>query len=110
MIYQIGELARLADATPDTTRYYEKQKMMRHHARTGGASDYIMMKIYSILNLFVMLANQVSHLMQYVSCYLFASNQSVTHAKNQRKLYNYALLRLNIASLSYKRCNVLFNS
>jgi MerR family Zn(II)-responsive transcriptional regulator of zntA len=26
-MYRIGELAKLADVTPDTIRYYEKQQM-----------------------------------------------------------------------------------
>ena len=29
-MYRIGELAKLADVTPDTIRYYEKQQMMDH--------------------------------------------------------------------------------
>lgn len=35
-MYRIGELAKLADVTPDTIRYYEKQQMMEHEVRTGG--------------------------------------------------------------------------
>ncbi|RKQ41395.1 Zn(2+)-responsive transcriptional regulator [Enterobacter sp. R1(2018)] len=35
-MYRIGELARLADVTPDTIRYYEKQQMMAHEVRTEG--------------------------------------------------------------------------
>lgn len=35
-MYRIGELAKLADVTPDTIRYYEKQKMMDHDVRTEG--------------------------------------------------------------------------
>lgn len=35
-MYRIGELARLADVTPDTIRYYEKQQMMEHEIRTEG--------------------------------------------------------------------------
>jgi predicted transcriptional regulator len=27
-MYRIGEIAKLADVTPDTIRYYEKQQMM----------------------------------------------------------------------------------
>lgn len=33
---RIGELAKLADVTPDTIRYYEKQQMMDHEVRTEG--------------------------------------------------------------------------
>lgn len=35
-MYRIGELAKLADVTPDTIRYYEKQQMMDHEIRTEG--------------------------------------------------------------------------
>lgn len=35
-MYRIGELAKLADVTPDTIRYYEKQRMMEHEVRTEG--------------------------------------------------------------------------
>lgn len=36
MMYRIGELAKLADVTPDTIRFYEKQQMMDHEVRTEG--------------------------------------------------------------------------
>ncbi|WP_436877973.1 Zn(2+)-responsive transcriptional regulator [Siccibacter turicensis] len=35
-MYRIGELAKRADVTPDTVRYYEKQQMMAHNGRTEG--------------------------------------------------------------------------
>jgi len=35
-MFRIGELAKLADVTPDTIRYYEKQDMMDHVERTEG--------------------------------------------------------------------------
>jgi len=35
-MYRIGEIAKLADVTPDTIRYYEKQQMMDHKQRTEG--------------------------------------------------------------------------
>ena len=35
-MYRIGELAKLAEVTPDTVRYYEKQQMMDHEVRTQG--------------------------------------------------------------------------
>lgn len=35
-MYRIGEIAKLADVTPDTIRYYEKQQMMDHGGRTEG--------------------------------------------------------------------------
>ncbi|MHA3513469.1 Zn(2+)-responsive transcriptional regulator [Yersinia enterocolitica] len=33
---KIGQIAKLADVTPDTIRYYEKQGMMDHGERTEG--------------------------------------------------------------------------
>lgn len=36
MMFRIGELAKLAEVTPDTIRYYEKQNMMDHKERTEG--------------------------------------------------------------------------
>lgn len=36
MMYRIGELAKLAEVTPDTIRFYEKQQMMDHEVRTEG--------------------------------------------------------------------------
>ncbi|MBU4684664.1 Zn(2+)-responsive transcriptional regulator [Cedecea davisae] len=35
-MFRIGELAKLANVTPDTIRYYEKQNMMDHEVRTEG--------------------------------------------------------------------------
>lgn len=32
-MFKIGQLAKLADVTPDTIRYYEKQGMMDHNVR-----------------------------------------------------------------------------
>ena len=35
-MFKIGQLAKLAEVTPDTIRYYEKQQMMDHEIRTEG--------------------------------------------------------------------------
>ncbi len=35
-MYRIGELAKLANVTPDTILYYEKQQMIDHEVRTEG--------------------------------------------------------------------------
>ena len=35
-MYRIGELAKLANVTPDTIRYYDKQQIMDHEDRTEG--------------------------------------------------------------------------
>ncbi|PKH18751.1 Zn(2+)-responsive transcriptional regulator [Enterobacterales bacterium CwR94] len=35
-MYRIGQLAKLANVTPDTIRYYEKMALMGHEARTEG--------------------------------------------------------------------------
>ena len=36
VMFKIGQLAKLAEVTPDTVRYYEKQGMMDHNVRTEG--------------------------------------------------------------------------
>lgn len=46
-MYKIGQLAKLADVTPDTIRYYEKQQMMAHEFRSQGDSAFIMIAILS---------------------------------------------------------------
>jgi MerR family Zn(II)-responsive transcriptional regulator of zntA len=35
-MFRIGQLAKLANVTPDTIRFYEKQQMMDHENRTEG--------------------------------------------------------------------------
>lgn len=35
-MYRIGQLAKLANVTPDTVRFYEKKQMMDHEIRTEG--------------------------------------------------------------------------
>ncbi|PHM29516.1 Zn(2+)-responsive transcriptional regulator [Xenorhabdus budapestensis] len=35
-MYRIGQLAKLANVTPDTVRFYEKQGLMEHEERTEG--------------------------------------------------------------------------
>ncbi|MFU9139138.1 Zn(2+)-responsive transcriptional regulator [Erwinia tasmaniensis] len=35
-MFKIGQLAKLANVTPDTIRFYEKQQMMDHEIRTEG--------------------------------------------------------------------------
>lgn len=53
-MYRIGELAKLADVTPDTIRYYEKQQMMDHNVRTEGGfrlysdNDLQRLRFYSL--------------------------------------------------------------
>jgi len=35
-MYRIGQLAKLADVTPDTVRFYEKEQLMDHKERSSG--------------------------------------------------------------------------
>jgi MerR family Zn(II)-responsive transcriptional regulator of zntA len=53
-MYRIGELAKLADVTPDTIRYYEKQQMMDHDVRTEGGFRLYRITIFSGCVLFAM--------------------------------------------------------
>lgn len=59
-MYRIGELAKLADVTPDTIRYYEKQQMMDHDIRTEGGFRLYWITIFNGCALFVMPDNWVS--------------------------------------------------
>lgn len=45
-MYRIGQLAKLADVTPDTIRFYEKKQMMDHEVRTEGG-----FRLYSDIDL-----------------------------------------------------------
>lgn len=47
-MYRIGEIAKLAEVTPDTIRYYEKQKMMDHGLRTEGGFRCILKMTFSV--------------------------------------------------------------
>ena len=47
-MFRIGELAKLADVTPDTIRYYEKQQMMDHEVRTEGGFRFTVKVICSV--------------------------------------------------------------
>lgn len=53
-MYRIGELAKLANVTPDTIRYYEKQQMIDHEVRTEGDSDFIPITTCNAFDLSVM--------------------------------------------------------
>lgn len=59
-MYRIGELAKLADVTPDTIRYYEKQQMMDHDIRTEGGFRLYSDNDLQRCALFVMPDNWVS--------------------------------------------------
>lgn len=59
-MYRIGELAKLADVTPDTIRYYEKQQMMDHDVRTEGDFVFTRITIFSGYALFAMPVNWAS--------------------------------------------------
>jgi hypothetical protein len=59
-MYRIGELAKLADVTPDTIRYYEKQQMMDHDVRTEEDFVFTRITIFSGCALFAMPVSWVS--------------------------------------------------
>ncbi len=53
-MYRIGELAKMAEVTPDTIRYYEKQQMMEHEVRNEAGFACIPKAISSDRNLSAM--------------------------------------------------------
>lgn len=56
-MYHIGKLAKLADVTTDTIRFYEKQGLMERPNRTESGYRLYGKKIYNVYVLFVMLSS-----------------------------------------------------
>ena len=50
-MYRIGEIAKLADVTPDTIRYYEKQQMMEHDIRHARQLGFTLESIRELLSI-----------------------------------------------------------
>lgn len=83
-MYRIGELAKLADVTPDTIRYYEKQQMMDHDVRTEGDFVFTRITIFSVCALFVMPDNWVSPRKRSANYCRSASIQSIIPVRSRK--------------------------
>lgn len=83
-MYRIGELAKLAEVTPDTIRYYEKQQMMEHEVRTEGVSGYIRKRIFNGLNSSAMPDSLALPLSRSVNCYRSASILNIIPVRNPK--------------------------
>lgn len=106
-MYRIGELAKLANVTPDTIRYYEKQQMIDHEVRTEGG-----FRLYTDNDLqrlrFIRYARQLdSRWTRSASYYRSASILNVIPARNQKASCRPGLMKLKPVFRSCKPCNVL---
>lgn len=83
-MYRIGELAKLAEVTPDTIRYYEKQQMMEHEVRTEGGFRLYTERIFSGLNSSAMPDSSDLPLSRSVNCCRSVSIPNITPARNPK--------------------------
>jgi MerR family Zn(II)-responsive transcriptional regulator of zntA len=102
-MYRIGELAKLADVTPDTIRYYEKQQMMDHEVRTEGG-----FRLYTDNDLqrlrFIRYARQLGLRLNRSANYCrSASIRNIIPVRNQKHRSG-RLMKLKHGFRSYKRC------
>ena len=74
-MYRIGQLAKLAGVTPDTVRYYEKQKMMDHEVRTEGG--YRLYTDHDLQRLrFIRYAKQLGFTLESILCTILVKNRN----------------------------------
>lgn len=107
-MYRIGELAKLADVTPDTIRYYEKQQMMDHEVRTEGGFVCIPKPICSVSSLFVMRDSWVSRSTRSASFYRSELILSTIPVRSQKVLCKSDCRRLKPGLRNCKRCSVRY--
>lgn len=89
-MFRIGELAKLADVTPDTIRYYEKQQMMAHDVRTEEDFAFIPTMTFSGYVLSAMRGSWASRSNRSASCCRSASILNTIPARNQKGSYRHA--------------------
>ena len=83
-MYRIGELAKLADVTPDTIRYYEKQQMMEHEVRTEGGFGFTLKRIFSDSSSSAMRDSSVLRWNRSENCFRSASILNITPVRNRK--------------------------
>lgn len=107
-MYRIGELAKLADVTPDTIRYYEKQQMMDHEVRTEGG-----FRLYTENDLqrlkFIRYARQLGFTLDSIrELYRSELILSTIPVRNQKVLCKSDCRRLKPGLRNCKRCSVRY--
>ena len=99
-MYRIGELAKLANVTPDTIRYYEKQQMIDHEVRTEGG----------FRNAFVLSAmhgNSASRWSRSVNCCRSVSILNIIRVRNLKASCRPGWMKLKDAFRNCKPCSDL---
>ena len=103
-MYRIGELAKLANVTPDTIRYYEKQQMIDHEVRTEGG-----FRLYTDNDLqrlrFIRYA--ASRWSRSVNCCRSVSILNIIRVRNLKASFRPGWMKLKDAFRSCKPCSDL---
>lgn len=106
-MYRIGELAKLADVTPDTIRYYEKQQMMDHEVRTEGG-----FRLYTETDLqrlkFIRYARQLGFTLDSIRELLSIRIDPEHHTCQESKSIVHDCRRLKPGLRNCKRCSVRY--
>lgn len=103
-MYRIGEIAKLADVTPDTIRYYEKQQMMEHEVRTEGGFRLYTDKDLQRLK-FIRHARQLGFTLESIRELLSIRIDPEHHTCQESKsIVQARLSEVERALKSYKRC------
>ena len=106
-MYRIGELAKLANVTPDTIRYYEKQQMIDHEVRTEGG-----FRLYTDNDLqrlrFIRYARQLGFTLDSIRELLSIRIDPAHHTcRSQKALCRPGWMKLNNAFRNCKPCSAL---
>lgn len=107
-MYRIGELAKLADVTPDTIRYYEKQQMMDHEVRTEGGFRLYTENDLQRLKFIRMRDSWVSRLSRSANFYRSELILSTIPVRSQKVLCKSDCRRLKPGLRNCKRCSVRY--
>lgn len=122
MKYKIGELAKLANVTPDTIRFYEKQQMMEHEIRTEGG-----FRLYSEIDLqrlkFIRYARQLGFTLESIrellSIRIDPEHHTCQESKGivqarlkevEAKIHELELMRLSLERLNETCCGAAHSS
>ena len=106
-MYRIGELAKLANVTPDTIRYYEKQQMIDHEVRTEGG-----FRLYTDNDLqrlrFIRYARQLGFTLDSIRELLSIRIDPAHHTcRNRKALFRPGWMKLKRVFRNCKPCSAL---
>lgn len=121
-MYKIGELAKLAEVTPDTIRFYEKRQMMDHEIRTEGG-----FRLYSENDLqrlkFIRYARQLGFTLEFIrellSIRIDPEHHTCQESKGivqarlhevEEKIHELELMRVSLQRLNATCCGTAHSS